>query len=114
MRTNITATSGTVWGRNRGEAISGPQVYYSIHHRHPIAFGYGTHVQAGFRQMMPTLARFPDPAALDELRALGVGWITVRPAAYGAEWPAVAARIDAAPGLRLQTDLEGVRVYALP
>jgi hypothetical protein len=96
-----------------GEAISGPQVYYSIHHRQPIAFGYGTHIQADFRPMMPTLRSFPSPAALEQLRELGVGWVTVRPAAYGSDWPSVTAGIDAALGLRLATELDGVRVYAL-
>jgi hypothetical protein len=96
-----------------GDAISGPQVYYSIHHGQPIAFGYGTHIQIGFRLMMPTLGRFPDPEALDQLRALGVGWVTIRPTAYGAEWPEVARRIEAAPRLRLAADLADTRVYAL-
>ena len=96
-----------------GEAISGPQVYYSRHHRHPVVFGYGTHIQFGFRQMMPTLATFPAPPALEQLRRLGVGWVTVRPTAYGAEWPDVAARVAAEPRLRLALEAGDTRVYVL-
>jgi hypothetical protein len=78
-----------------------------------VIFGYGTHIQAGFRQLMPGLGQFPSGESLDVLRRLGVGWVTVRPDAYGAEWAAVAERIEQTPALRLATELDGIRIYEL-
>ena len=95
------------------QALSGPGLYYTIHHRQPVIFGYGTHILREFRETMPTLATFPAPAALDLLRQRDVGWVVVTPGAYGPEWPSVADGIEHVPSLRLATELDGVRVYEL-
>lgn len=52
-------------------ALSGPQMYYTMHHGQRIASGYGTYFPILFEEWYPELRDFPSDEALDLLAGWG-------------------------------------------
>lgn len=52
-------------------ALSGPQMYYSMHHQQRVASGYGTYLPILFEQQYPELSDFPSDQALATLAQWG-------------------------------------------
>jgi hypothetical protein len=52
-------------------ALSGPQMYYTMHHGQRIASGYGTYLPILFEESYPELLDFPSDEAVDTLASWG-------------------------------------------
>jgi hypothetical protein len=52
-------------------ALSGPQMYYTMHHGQRIASGYGTYLPILFEESYPELLNFPSDEAVDTLASWG-------------------------------------------
>jgi hypothetical protein len=96
-------------------ALSGPQMYYTMHHGQRLASGYGTYLPVLIEREYPDLGSFPSDRSLDLLARWGdqgVTYILVDEAGVPADdplWPA----LDGQDRLDQEVVLDGVRVYAL-
>ena len=94
-------------------ALSGPQMYYSMHHGQRVATGYGTYFPILFESWYPELFHFPSDDALEVLASWeggGIKWVLIDEADVPAGdplWQAIAGQER----LQLETDVSGVRVY---
>jgi hypothetical protein len=52
-------------------ALSGPQMFYTRYHHHPIVGGYGTYLPLLFTRQYPELQQFPSDPSLDVLQHWG-------------------------------------------
>ena len=52
-------------------ALSGPQMFYTRYHQHPIVGGYGTYLPLLFNRQYPELQQFPSDSSLDLLQHWG-------------------------------------------
>ena len=94
-------------------ALSGPQIYYTMHHGQRIASGYGTYFPILFEEWYPELASFPSDEALDLLAVWGgegIDWVLIDEADVPPDdplWDAIAAQ----DGLQSAVRVGGVRGY---
>ncbi len=94
-------------------ALSGPQMYYTIHHHQRIASGYGTYLPILFEERYPQLAAFPSDDSVDLLAGWGdegVQYVLIDERDVPADdvlWLAIAAQER----LKLATVAAGVHVY---
>ncbi len=102
-------------------ALSGPQMYYTMHHGQRIASGYGTYFPILFEDNYPELEEFPSDQALDTLsnwgrdvspNDYGVTLILIDESHVPADDPLWSA-IKAQDRLQLETILDGVHVYVI-
>jgi hypothetical protein len=89
------------------------EMWATLHHRRTIVHGHATHQPPTFRAARPALADFPTTTAVEALRRWGVRQVVLLPDAYGAEWPAVVARLAAVPSLRRVASLADAEVWEL-
>ena len=100
-------------------ALSGPQMYYTLYHQHPIASGYGTYLPLLFKERYPELAEFPSDAAMERLinwgkdidaQSKGVGLVLVDERDLAQDdpfWEALAQQKR----LKLVETIDRVRIY---
>jgi hypothetical protein len=90
------------------------QNYYKTIHQHPTAFGpigdaFSPPVLDTRRA---ALMDFPSPASVAALQEWRVRYVLFTPSQI-ADWPAYKQKVDAAPGLAFDREIDGVQVYAL-
>ena len=95
------------------EALSGPAMWYTTVHGHPVTFGYGTYLPLLYRQRHPALTTFPGDGALDQLAAWGVRYVLVSQWALSYDYSFTMAQVDAQLRLRRLISRDGVVVYEL-
>ncbi len=94
-------------------ALSGPQMYYSMHHGQRVASGYGTYLPILFEEQYPALQDFPSDAALELLHnwgGEGIDLVLVDQADVPADDPLWEA-IEKQPLLEPVAEIDGVWVY---
>jgi hypothetical protein len=93
-------------------AVSGPSMYYTLHHNKPITYGFGMFFEMIYLEENPELERFPDDDALDTLEGWGVRYVLVTvPAVSGS--PFTLDDIALQPRLHYVTTQGDVAVYEL-
>ena len=96
-------------------ALSGPQMYYTMHHGQRVAGGYGTYLPILFETWYPELKEFPSDEAIELLAGWdggGVDLVLIDEADVPAGdpiWEAVAGQSR----LQLETTVNRVRVYRI-
>jgi hypothetical protein len=96
-------------------ALSGPQMYYTMHHGQRIASGYGTYLPILFESRYPELRSFPSDSALDLLvdwGGVGIDWVLIDEADVPPGDPLWEA-IDRQERLHLAVRAGSVRGYAV-
>ena len=99
-----------------GIAVSknGPYMVNATRHWKPLINGYSGFQPRAFEDRGDRLQRFPDPAAVSELRALGVTHITVHTGAFVNRFGADALRaVETLAELELVANQDGIRLYRL-
>ncbi len=94
-----------------GEALSGPAMFYTKYHHHPVVYGYGTYLPLVFRERHPELLTFPDDAAIDQLSEWGVHYVLVDQSKVGTDFSL--ADVEAQPRLTHIITLENQAVYQI-
>jgi hypothetical protein len=70
------------------DTIGGYNLYYSLHHRHPLAVGYGTYFPPTYHENIWRLVAFPAlPETVPLYQRMGVGHVLVRKARMAPESP---------------------------
>lgn len=103
------------------EALSGPQMYYTMHHGQRMASGYGTYLPYIFRSRYGVLNEFPSDDSIELLKNWGVD---VSPDSYGVDFVLIDERsvqdgdpfwkeIDNQDSLYLITTEDNIRVYGI-
>ncbi len=91
------------------------QNYYKTIHQHPTAFGpIGDAFSPPiFDTRKAALADFPSTASVAALHEWHVRYVLFTPSQIP-DWAAYKQKVDAAPGLKFDREIDGVQVYVLP
>jgi hypothetical protein len=100
--------AGTAWSQN-GRYLLNNTRYFK-----PLVNGYSSYWPPAWEPRARVLETFPNAAAVDELRRVGATHVTVHVAAFAERHGGAAlASIDGVPGLMLEAEAEGIRLYRL-
>jgi len=100
-----------------GDRVSenGPYVLANTRYLRPLVNGYSGFQPPTFEARARVLSRFPEPSAIDALRALGVTHVTVHRDAFRDRYgDAGLDAVDRTTELQLVDEIDGIRLYRLP
>jgi hypothetical protein len=93
---------------------NGPYVLANTRYLRPLVNGYSGFQPPSYEARAQVLTRFPDAAAIEALRGLGVTHVTVHRDAFRDRYGDAALQaVDGAGGLTLLDEIEGIRLYQL-
>ena len=93
---------------------NGPYMVYNTRYLQPLVNGYSSFQSRAYEARGQRLQDFPAPAAVDELRTIGVTHVMVHVDGFTHDFgPDAVGKVDAVHDLELVADEDGIRLYRL-